>query len=35
MSIKERAQFYMGRIKAGRLQEMLRQTKWIYEYARR
>lgn len=24
----------MGRIRAGRLQEMLRQTRWIYEYAR-
>ncbi len=35
MSIQERVQFYTGRIKAGRLQEMLRQTKWIYEYARR
>lgn len=34
MSIKERAQFYMGRIRAGRLQEMLRQIRWIYEYAR-
>lgn len=34
MSVKERAQFYMGRVKAGRLREMLRQTKWIYEYAR-
>lgn len=34
MSVKERVQFYMGRIKAGRIQEMLRQTRWIYEYAR-
>lgn len=34
MGMKERAQFYMGRIRAGRLQEMLRQTAWIYEYAR-
>ncbi len=31
--IKERMQFYWGRIKAGRLQEMWKQTKWIYEYA--
>lgn len=34
MGVKERAKFYMGRIRAGRLQEMLRQTRWIYEYAR-
>ncbi len=34
MGVKERAKFYMGRIRAGRLQEMLRQVKWIYEYAR-
>lgn len=34
MGVKERAKFYMGRIRAGRLQEMLRQIKWIYEYAR-
>ncbi|MCM1056188.1 MAG: ABC transporter ATP-binding protein/permease [Firmicutes bacterium] len=34
MSVRERVKFYMGRIKAGRIQEMLRQTKWIYEYAR-
>lgn len=26
--------FYTERIKAGRLQEMLRQIRWIYEYAR-
>ena len=26
--------FYWERIKAGRLQEMLRQLKWIYQYAR-
>lgn len=34
MGVRERAKFYMGRIRAGRLQEMLRQTRWIYEYAR-
>ncbi len=33
--IKERLAFYMGRIKAGRLQEMAAQTKWIYGYAKR
>lgn len=33
--LKERIQFYLSRIKAGRLQEMWRQTKWIYQYARR
>lgn len=27
-------EFYWGRIKAGRLQEMWRQTKWIYQYGR-
>lgn len=32
---RERIKFYIGRIKAGRIQEMLRQTRWIYEYARR
>lgn len=32
--MKERFQFYLNRIKAGRLQEMWRQTKWIYQYAR-
>ncbi len=26
--------FYIGRIKAGRLQEMKKQTLWIYQYAR-
>lgn len=34
MSVRERLKFYMDRIKAGRIQEMLRQTKWIYAYAR-
>lgn len=32
--LRERLQFYIGRIKAGRIQEMLRQTRWIYQYAR-
>lgn len=34
MSVRERIKFYMGRVKAGRIQEMLRQIRWIYEYAR-
>ena len=33
--MKEKARFIIGRIKAGRLQEMLRQTLWIYQYAKR
>ncbi len=33
--MKEKINFYINRIKAGRLQEMWRQTKWIYQYARR
>ncbi len=33
--IKENISFYWGRIKAGRLQEMGRQTRWIYAYARK
>ncbi len=33
--LKERIQFYIGRIKAGRLQEMWKQTLWIYQYARK
>ncbi len=33
--MKERIAFYWGRIKAGRLQDFIRQTKWIYNYARR
>lgn len=33
--VKERFQFYISRIKAGRLQEMWHQTLWIYKYARR
>ena len=32
--MKERIQFYLNRIKEGRLQEMWLQTKWIYTYAR-
>lgn len=27
--------FYIGRIKAGRLSEMWKQTKWIYQYAKK
>lgn len=33
--MKERLQFFVGRIKAGRLKEMWLQTVWIYSYARR
>lgn len=33
--MKEKIKFFIGRIKAGRLQEMWRQTVWIYRYARR
>ncbi len=33
--MREKLLFYIERIKAGRLQEMLAQTKWIYGYARR
>lgn len=32
--MKEKIIFFIGRIKAGRLQEMWKQTLWIYEYAR-
>ncbi len=32
--MKEKIRFYIGRIKAGRLGEMRRQTLWIYQYAR-
>lgn len=32
--MKERIQFYIKRIKEGRLKEMWLQTKWIYQYAR-
>lgn len=32
--MKEKIRFIIGRIKAGRLQEMWRQTLWIYRYAR-
>jgi len=32
--MNERIQFYIKRIKEGRLQEMWRQTKWIYQYVR-
>lgn len=33
--MREKLRFYIKRIKEGRLQEMWRQTKWIYTYARR
>lgn len=33
--MKEKLLFLVGRIKAGRIQEMLIQTKWIYQYVRR
>lgn len=33
--MKEKLLFIWGRIKAGRLQEMWRQTRWIYQYVRR
>lgn len=33
--MKEKFSFYINRIKAGRLREMQRQTKWIYQYAKR
>ena len=33
--MKEKIVFIIGRIRAGRLQEMWRQTKWIYQYGRR
>lgn len=33
--MREKLAFYIRRIKEGRLQEMWRQTKWIYGYARR
>ncbi len=33
--IKERIGFYIKRIKEGRLRDFVRQTKWIYGYARR
>ena len=32
--LKERIEFYIGRIKAGRLKELKKQTAWIYSYAR-
>lgn len=33
--MKEKIKFYINRIKAGRLQEMWGQTKWIYQYVKR
>ena len=32
--MKEKIKFFIGRIHEGRLQEMWRETKWIYGYAR-
>lgn len=33
--MRKKIAFIIGRIRAGRLQEMWRQTKWIYQYGRR
>lgn len=33
--MREKIAFIVGRIRAGRLQEMWRQTRWIYQYGRR
>lgn len=33
-TLKENIQFYIRRIREGRLREMLEQTRWIYSYAR-
>ena len=33
--MKKKLLFYIGRIKAGRLQEMWAQTRWIYQYVRK
>lgn len=33
--MKEKVRFFINRIKAGRLQEMWKQTLWIYQYAKR
>lgn len=33
--MRERLRFYISRIKAGRLEEMWKQTCWIYQYAKR
>lgn len=33
--MRERLRFYVSRIKAGRLEEMWKQTCWIYQYAKR
>lgn len=32
--MKDKIIFYINRIKAGRLQEMKKQIKWIYEYGK-
>lgn len=33
--MKEKIRFYISRIKSGRLEQMWRQTKWIYQYAKK
>ena len=33
--MKDKFRFILGRIREGRIQEMLIQTKWIYQYARK
>ena len=35
ITMRERLRFYISRIKAGRLEEMWKQTCWIYQYAKR
>ena len=34
-TLTERLDFYISRIKSGRIQEMWVQTKWIYSYAKK
>ena len=34
MAVKERIDFYIERIRSGRLKELMRQTAWIYSYSR-
>ena len=33
--MKDKFRFILGRIREGRIQEMIIQTKWIYQYARK
>ena len=33
--MREKLKFIIGRIKAGRLQEMWKQTLWIYQYGKK